>query len=246
VTSRVELYDRLPLLGTDRWWLDQARSAPGGRVLELGAGTGRLTRAFAAAASHVTAVERDPDMTARLRQRTAGDNGNVEVVCADVADPEAVGGGPDHGLVALPSSLLNEAADLDARRGVLATARRCCRPDGHVALQLLGPWWLAGLPAQAVGQLHPIDGGAPIEVTIESVGFEPGAGRRQARLTYRFADGAVLVDDLDASVITPGELDLLLAEAGLEPVGRWGPLPPTPVDVTDPVWHLLARPCPTS
>jgi 23S rRNA (adenine-N6)-dimethyltransferase len=50
-------------------------------VLDLGAGTGRLTAELARAARRVVAVELDPQLAARLGGRWP----NVEVVCADAA-----------------------------------------------------------------------------------------------------------------------------------------------------------------
>lgn len=244
MNRRVALYDRLPLLAPDRWWFAQAQAAPGRRVLEFGAASGRLTLGFAAAGMEVTAVERDPDMTERLEQRTAALADRVQVVHADAADLGDGEVAASFGLVCLPSSLLNEVDDLATRRRVVSAARRCCHPDGLVALQILGPWWLAGLPSRSSGQLQPADGGPSIEVTIEAFGFDPERGRRQAELTYRFPDGTVLRDDLDAGVITPAELDLLLDEADLDLVDRSGAVPPAPVHVDDPVWHVIARPRP--
>jgi 16S rRNA (adenine1518-N6/adenine1519-N6)-dimethyltransferase len=46
-----------------------AVSGPGGRVIEIGAGTGALTRALLALGADVTAFDIDPDMVALLRAR---------------------------------------------------------------------------------------------------------------------------------------------------------------------------------
>jgi SAM-dependent methyltransferase len=244
VSRRSDLYRRLPVVDADRWWLEQAVAAPVPRVLELGAGTGRLTRAFAAHGCEVVAVERDPDMLAALRQ-TAGEA--ARIVAADVAELPRVGAsgdelGRDHGLVALPTSLLNELTDAEARRRLLRSAAERCHPQGRVAMQLLGPWWLASLPPRSVGRLLPADGSRAIDVTIEAADLEPWEGRRRARLTYRFPDGAALTDDLEADIVTPTELTALLAEVGLELIGRFGAVPPAPPAAHDPAWHLVARP----
>lgn len=240
-TDRAELYARLPLLETDRWLLERAKEAPGERVLELGAGAGRLACAMAATGVHVTAIERDPVMAARLRDRVARSDANVEVVEADAgARRPGVAGG--FGLVVLASSLINEVGDVQVRRDLLAAARRACHSDGQVALQVLGPWWLTGMPEHSTGELTPMGGGPRVTVDIQRAGASDSSGRRRARLTYRFPEGDALVDDLDAAVITATELDRLLADAALQPTGRWGARPPDPARASDPVWHVLARP----
>jgi 23S rRNA (adenine-N6)-dimethyltransferase len=56
--------------------------AGGDLVVEIGAGTGRLTAPLAERAGHVIAIEVDPRLARRLRRRFQGDN-RVTVVEAD-------------------------------------------------------------------------------------------------------------------------------------------------------------------
>jgi SAM-dependent methyltransferase len=237
-SDRTELYRRLPPQETDRWWGELAQASPDGRVLEFGAGTGRLTDAFLAAGATVTAVEHDPAMLSSLRDRY-GSGSDVEVIEADVT---ALPSADPVGLVALPASLLNELPDAAARRAALAEAARHCRPDGYVAIHLLSPWWLVGLTGHSVGHLLADDGRPLIEVGVEAGGFAPWTARREATLTYRFDDGVVLVDHLDAAVVTPGELEGALVAVGLELVAVHGASPPAAVADDDVAWHLLAQP----
>ena len=69
----------------------------GGRILELGAGTGRLAVPLAEAGYAVTAVDLDPAMLARARRRlaAAGDQvaGRVELVEADLLEFDGSGAG---------------------------------------------------------------------------------------------------------------------------------------------------------
>jgi SAM-dependent methyltransferase len=235
--ERAELYRRLPLLEGDRWWVDLARSSPDGRVLELGAGTGRLTSAFVEAGLRVTAVERDPAMLQVLRERVGH---GATVLGRDAADLPPL---TPFGLVALPTSLLNELPDAASRRAVLTQASAACRPDGKVALHLLGPWWLVRVPLRATGRLHPADGSGAVDVTVAGGDFDAWTGRRRATLSYRFADGTLLHDQLDAAVVTGAELELATAAAGLEVVERWGPSPPDAGPTTDQsAWHVVCRP----
>jgi 23S rRNA (adenine-N6)-dimethyltransferase len=61
----------------------EAAVAPGDLVVEIGAGTGVLTRALAATGARVTAIESDPDLARALR-RGFSSTGNVRVVEEDV------------------------------------------------------------------------------------------------------------------------------------------------------------------
>ena len=237
--SRAQLYRRLPLLDSDAWWLDLAAASPDGRILELGAGVGRLTAALAARGHRVTAVERDPHMLQVLRERQESDLDRVEVIEADATSLPDLGA---YGLVVLPTSLLNELADPSARVSALVEATRRCRPDGRLALHVLGPWWLVRLPELVHGQLHPFDGGPAIEVSIEGRELEPCRSRRHARLRYHFPQGEVLGDDLDAAIVTPEELRSGFDEAGLELVERYGAVPPADLTPDASAWHLLGRP----
>jgi 23S rRNA (adenine-N6)-dimethyltransferase len=60
----------------------EAGVAPGELVVDVGAGTGMLTRALADAGAHVIALERDPALTAELERRFAS-NRLVTVLEAD-------------------------------------------------------------------------------------------------------------------------------------------------------------------
>jgi SAM-dependent methyltransferase len=233
--ERVQLYRRLPLLEGDRWWLDLARASPDRRVLELGAGSGRLTSAFVEAGLEVTAVERDPAMLAALRERVGR---SATVIARDAADLPHL---PPFGLVVLATSLLNELPDATARQAVLANASAGCRHDGRVALHLLGPWWLVRVAARSSGRLHPADGSPTIDVTIAAEAFDAWAGRRRAQLTYRFTDGTVLRDHVDAAVVTGAELELALGQAGLVVEERYGATPPVGGPDEGAAWHLLCR-----
>lgn len=235
-SNRAQLYERLPLLESDRWWVELARESPDRRVLELGAGTGRLTSAFVEAGLEVTAVERDPGMLVGLRERVGA---TATVVARDAADLPPM---PPFGLVVLPSSLLNELPDAAARRAVLAGAAGRCRPDGRVALHLLGPWWLVGLPQRSTGRLHPADGTPSVDVIVAAEGFEPWEGRRRATLSYRFSDGTLHRDQLDAAIVTGGELEAMVTAAGLEVEERFGAAPPHDTPGTGPAWHVVCRP----
>ena len=68
-----------------------ALAGPGGRVLELGAGSGRLAVPLAARGLDVWAVDASPAMLDRLRARPGGDRGRTPSLddMAELADPGA-------------------------------------------------------------------------------------------------------------------------------------------------------------
>jgi SAM-dependent methyltransferase len=73
-----------------RWAIEPA---PGGRVLDLGAGTGKLTATLTALGADVTAVEPDPAMLAELRRRLPGARalaGSAEAIPLPDASVDAV------------------------------------------------------------------------------------------------------------------------------------------------------------
>jgi 23S rRNA (adenine-N6)-dimethyltransferase len=120
-------------------------------VVEVGAGTGRLTAPLAEAAGSVVAVELDPSLAAGLRRRFAR-TPVVTVVEGDAllvpfpAEPHRVAGNvPFHITTALLRRVLDDAAspctaaDLIVQDG-LARKRCALRPCTMLSLSWL-PWW---------------------------------------------------------------------------------------------------------
>lgn len=105
----------------------------GGPILELAAGTGRLALPLAAAGQQVTAVDVDPAMLARARQRTAAAPGEigarVELLEADLIDLELPAAGTYRlAFIALNSLFL--LATREAQREAFVTMARHLAPGG--------------------------------------------------------------------------------------------------------------------
>ncbi len=126
-------------------WRELARRA-GGRVLDVGAGTGRVARHLAAAGHEVVALDRDPELLAALRERADG----IETVVAD-AGGFTVGG--TFALIAVPMQTIQLLGD---RAGFFASARRALAPGGLLALAIAGELedfeGHAAMPAPDVGE----------------------------------------------------------------------------------------------
>jgi SAM-dependent methyltransferase len=108
-------------------WRELAREA-GGPVLDVGAGTGRVTLDLARAGHEVTALDIDPELLAELEARA--DGLPVRTMIADAADFEA---DATFALVAVPMQTIQLLAD---RQGFFASARRAVAPGGLVALAI--------------------------------------------------------------------------------------------------------------
>ena len=125
--SPVELFALLPPGPVPA--LISAAVRPGGDILDLGCGAGRMAGPLVALGHRVVGVDQSPDMLARAGGRA------TEVVLADI---EGLDLGRRFDAVVLGSFLVNTPDD--ARRAAfLATCARHVRDDGTVLVQRLHP-----------------------------------------------------------------------------------------------------------
>lgn len=111
-----------------------------GPVLEIGAGTGRVSIDLAARGHRVTALDRDrvllAELTRRARARglaSAGDSRRLEVVGADARDFEL---GQQFGLILVPMQTIQLLGGVAGRARFLRRAVVHLRPGGLVAVAL--------------------------------------------------------------------------------------------------------------
>ena len=110
-------------------WLTLAREAAG-PVLDVGAGTGRVALALAAAGHDVTALDVDRELLAALDERAAAEGLEIETVRADAADFALE---RRFALIAVPMQTLQL---LEERDGFFASAARALTPGGLVAIAI--------------------------------------------------------------------------------------------------------------
>ena len=103
----------------------------GDPVLDVGAGTGRVTLDLARRGHQVTALDSDPDLVAELARRS--DAGTVTTVVADARHFEL---GERFALIVVPMQTIQLLGGSDGRRRFLARARRHLRPGGTVAIAI--------------------------------------------------------------------------------------------------------------
>lgn len=241
--DRLRLYRRLPVTGEAHWWSEKAARSPDGRVLYVGCGTGRLAAVLGEVVTELVGVDVDPGMLRAFRARLDDEPRLAERIRLVESPAEELELGERFGLVILPSNLLNGIVDPAARTAAVRRAAGHCSPDGQVVLQVLNPYWMACEDPSSHGRLDPRDGGAPIEVTIDHLGFDAWEQRQRARILYRFHDGEELVDEVDAVALYPRELRALAYQAGLEILETFGADPGhSELSVSGGSWHLVCRP----
>ena len=121
------------------FYLDLCRTA-GGPVLEVGAGTGRLTLPLARAGIPITAVDSSPEMLAVLRDRLAAEDravaGRVRILQADACGLDL---GERFALVFLPFYTFSYMLTPQMQRGALGAVARHLGPGGRAVLDLFLP-----------------------------------------------------------------------------------------------------------
>lgn len=138
----------------------------GASILELGAGTGRITHRLLELGHPVVAVDESPDMLARIR--------GAETVCSPIQDLDL---GRRFDLVLLMSFLI-ETPDEALRHAFLRTCRAHVADDGIVILQRQPPEWYdtvepfeTHVPGRGVVRITELDRPGPglISATLEYV-----------------------------------------------------------------------------
>ncbi len=170
----------------------------GGPVLELGAGSGRVTEALLRAGHEVVAVDASAAMLARAAQRLSGHVG-VELVQADMRELSL---GRRFPLVLAPFNTLMHAYTVSDQDSTLAAVRAHLAPGGLFAFDVylpnFGPmgvlrheveWDGVGGPGSELFLLQHHDAGAQLVESryyLDVVGEDGRVARRSARLMQRY------------------------------------------------------------
>jgi SAM-dependent methyltransferase len=150
---------------------------PGGRVLDLAAGTGKLTRALLAAGLDVVAVEPQPQMRERLAS-IVGDERVRDGVAEDIPLADR----------SVDAVTVADGFHWFDRAKALPEIRRVLRPKGGFAILTTGPDWSEASWGHELGTMimearpeHPYFDGPPWEESVAADGAwtEP----RQVRVT---------------------------------------------------------------
>jgi SAM-dependent methyltransferase len=145
-------------------WERLAREFPGG-VVDLGAGTGRVSLHLAASGHRVVAVDTDEALLAALAERAGERSLEAETVCCDARRLDL---GSTYPLIIAPMQLLHIAGGRDGRRALMSGVashledggRFCAallddayeigggRPDPLPDVREIGGWVYSSLPTE--------------------------------------------------------------------------------------------------
>ena len=131
-----DLYDVVVRSESDLPLFVEAAAEVGGPVLELTAGTGRVSIALAAAGVDVVCVDSSPAMLEVLARKFAEAGLRAETIIADV---RTLALGRRFELVLFPFHALHEVVDAEERRGALAAIRAHVAPGGRFICALHNP-----------------------------------------------------------------------------------------------------------
>jgi SAM-dependent methyltransferase len=212
------------------FWRQIAASRRGGRFLELGAGSGRVTAALAPFAGVLVAIDLSPDLMGLARERLSRWP-RVHLVRADM---RALPFSAPFDLIVAADDPFSHLADDDDRDRTLRGIARSLAPGGRFVLDAL---WLSPEAASAVASV----GGRVQQRTTSWHGrrlrvverwARRGAPRRccRARYEYHRAGCPTVTAEFDARDWSPEELAGRLARAGLAIIRAWGSYRPTAWD----------------
>ncbi len=208
-----DLYDAYVRVDTDIPFFVRKVAAADGPVLELMAGTGRITAAIGPHAYHLTCVDRSVGMLRRLASRGTG----AAIACADV---RALPLRQHFGLVLLPFQSFSEVTDPQDRKQVLWDMVRVLRPGGRIVLTLHNPEIrrrsLDGVE-RVLGTFTLPDGG---KLEVRSTANLNASGLAVAQQVYRITepDGTRRAErqlTLRFVLIPRTEVERMAADAGL-------------------------------
>jgi SAM-dependent methyltransferase len=197
-------------------WEELAAEDPG-HVLELGAGSGRVTLALAERGISMIAVDRDPDLIEALRLRA--DGLPVTALVVDISAPDQI---PACGLAIAPLQVMQLLSPEELQPALAALAEGLDRGT-RLAISLVDESTLVekGVVAEPPPDMRELDGwiysSEPLWVQVDEEVL------RMRRLRERVAPGGDMVRKVHDDILhrlTPEKLEERASAAGLRPLER--------------------------
>jgi SAM-dependent methyltransferase len=190
----------------------------GGRVLELGAGTGRLAIPLAQHGLEVVALDASARMLDLLRAKPGAER--VTTVIGDMADVDVTG--PFSVVFVAFNTFFNLTSDT-AQQRCIENVRRVLAPGGAFVLEAFVPDGARVAPTQAV-EARSV---GPDRVVLQATRHEPSEQRIDTT-TIVITEQGIRLLPLRARYASVRELDLMARVAGLERTERWADWRGTP------------------
>ena len=215
------------LQGDVEWYRRKAVDSAG-PVLELGAGTGRITIPIAEDGIRVTALDLDAGMLDKLRQKAAALSPDVAArISVHQGDMRSFTLGDRYALVAIPFRAFLHNVTPDDQLATLRSAHAHLRPGGELALNVFHPSleYMAANAGASAGvwrwrATSTLDGGGFV-VYSDTTRYDTVKQRLKSMIrTEEFgADGALQRTDmmhLELAYLYPSDLESLLEQAGFQ------------------------------
>lgn len=222
------------LAGLDDAVAALAALADGGRVLELGVGSGRLAVPLAATGTEVWGLDASPAMLDRLAAAPGG--GRVHAVLGDMADPRAAlaaAGAPPEGgfaVVALAFNTFLLLAAAEAQQRCIEACAGLLAPGGCLVIEAYVP---ADPPADAETVLE------PRAVELDRVVFTVSTHRPAEQVVHgqhvELRESGIRLRPWVLRYLALDQLDDLAAGAGLRCRERWRSWDRQPFSEADPL-----------
>jgi SAM-dependent methyltransferase len=220
-----------------------AQLTPGGRVLELGVGTGRIALPLAARGLDTWGVDASCEMLERLKAKSGGNA--VTTICGDFGSVDARSGGP-FDLVLLLVNTLYAMPTQDHQVACFANAAAHLAPGGRFVVEAWVP--------------DPPRGGDGLALRARRLGrgfaglvIEEHDARRQVLSTRQIViseSGDTRSFPIVHRYAWPAEMDLMARLADMTLEERWGDWHRRPFDASSTnhvsIWRRTAVPLPDS
>lgn len=188
-----------------------AELATGGRVLELGVGTGRIALPLAARGLEVHGIDTSPAMIAKLREKPGGDK--ITVTIGDMADVRVDG---EFSLAFVAFNTFYMLLSQDAQKRCFANVARRLAPGGRFLVHGFVP----DLSRVERGYDVSVKEAGLDRVRLDTTTYDPVAQRLDATQMRITEDGIRFVHTRLRYAFPP-ELDLMAELAGLRLEHRW-------------------------
>ncbi len=240
-----DLYDSYVPFDRDvAFFLGEIQAAKG-PVLELMAGTGRLSIPLLRAGADLTCVDASDEMLEILRGKLAGSAQTADVICQDACDLKL---GRTFAMALLPFHAIAEVRNPKDRARLFSGVRNALDQDGRFVLTLHNP--AVRRRSLETRQLHRLPLKEPLSGTLE---FEAelvlDGDRVRGVQRYRVLDGSGTLQEervvpIEFALLEPEDVEADVLAAGFSLEAKWGDYDRSAFGPASPyaIWRFRAVP----